>query len=564
MIQKWCVLSNLWQEWLAPPDLLAASTRLAPSTMLAQLSPVDNTATSFQQFAAQVAAYLPNLLAALAILIIGWLVAVVVASAIRGLLQRTNLDNRMAGWVSGQRGESTINVEKWISVAVFWIIMAFVLVAFLNALNLQVVSAPLNSFLQQIFNYLPRVGGAALLLLVAWAVASLAKLVLTRGLSRFDVDNRVAAQAGGSPFLLSDTLGNAIYWFVFLFFLPIILDVLDLQGPLAPVQNLLNDILTFLPRALYAVVIAAVGWLIARIVRGIVTNLLAAMGTDQIGVRVGLTRSRGGLSLSALIGTIVYVLILIPTAIAALNSLQIRSISDPATNMLQEILVALPRIFTAALIVVIFYVIGRFIADLVANILTSIGFNNIFSWLGLPRREVPPPPLDLPPPTGVEDTVLQPPTLPPTPTQRTPAEIAGIIVLVGIVLFGLVAATEVLQFEVLTAIVNGILLVSARVLSGVIVFGIGLYLATLAYNLITSSGGRQAQILGQTARVAIIALVSAMALQQMGIASNIVNLAFGLLVGAIAVAIALAFGLGGRDVAADQLREWLASFRRNA
>lgn len=564
MIQKWCVLSNLWQEWLAPPDLLAASTRLAPSTMLAQLSPVDNTATSFQQFAAQVAAYLPNLLAALAILIIGWLVAVVVASAIRGLLQRTNLDNRMAGWVSGQRGESTINVEKWISVAVFWIIMAFVLVAFLNALNLQVVSAPLNSFLQQIFNYLPRVGGAALLLLVAWAVASLAKLVLTRGLSRFDVDNRVAAQAGGSPFLLSDTLGNAIYWFVFLFFLPIILDVLDLQGPLAPVQNLLNDILTFLPRALYAVVIAAVGWLIARIVRGIVTNLLAAMGTDQIGVRVGLTRSRGGLSLSALIGTIVYVLILIPTAIAALNSLQIRSISDPATNMLQEILVALPRIFTAALIVVIFYVIGRFIADLVANILTSIGFNNIFSWLGLPRREVPPPPLDLPPPTGVEDTVLQPPTLPPTPTQRTPAEIAGIIVLVGIVLFGLVAATEVLQFEVLTAIVNGILLVSARVLSGVIVFGIGLYLATLAYNLITSSGGRQAQILGQTARVAIIALVSAMALQQMGIASNIVNLAFGLLVGAIAVAIALAFGLGGRDVAADQLREWLASFRRSA
>ncbi|HEY9657930.1 MAG TPA: mechanosensitive ion channel, partial [Allocoleopsis sp.] len=480
MIQKWCVLSNLRQEWLAPPDLLAASSRLAPSAMLAQLSPVDNTATSFQQFAAQVAAYLPNLLAALAILIIGWLVAVVVASAIRGLLQRTNLDNRMAGWVSGQRGESTINVEKWISVAVFWIIMAFVLVAFLNALNLQVVSAPLNSFLQQIFNYLPRVGGAALLLLVAWAVASLAKLVLTRGLSRFDVDNRVAAQAGGSPFLLSDTLGNAIYWFVFLFFLPIILDVLDLQGPLAPVQNLLNDILTFLPRALYAVVIAAVGWLIARIVRGIVTNLLAAMGTDQIGVRVGLTRSTGGLSLSALIGTIVYVLILIPTAIAALNSLQIRSISDPATNMLQEILVALPRIFTAALIVVIFYVIGRFIADLVANILTSIGFNDIFSWLGLPRREVTPPPIDLPPPTGV-DTVLQPPTLPPTPPQRTPAEIAGIIVLVGIVLFGLVAATEVLQFEVLTAIVNGILLVSARVLSGVIVFGIGLYLATLAY-----------------------------------------------------------------------------------
>jgi hypothetical protein len=55
-----------------------------------------------------------------------------------------------------------------------------------------------------------------------------------------------------------------------------------------------------------------------------------------------------------------------------------------------------------------------------------------------------------------------------------------------------------------------------------------------------------------------------MALQQMGVATNIVNLAFGLLVGAIAVAIALAFGLGGRDIASEQIREWLGSFKRQS
>ena len=63
-------------------------------------------------------------------------------------------------------------------------------------------------------------------------------------------------------------------------------------------------------------------------------------------------------------------------------------------------------------------------------------------------------------------------------------------------------------------------------------------------------------------RIAIIALVAAMALQQAGIAPNIVNLAFGLLLGAIAVAIALSFGLGGRDVAAEQLRNWLKDFKQ--
>src|SRR3712207_6914057 len=55
------------------------------------------------------------------------------------------------------------------------------------------------------------------------------------------------------------------------------------------------------------------------------------------------------------------------------------------------------------------------------------------------------------------------------------------------------------------------------------VFAIGLYLANLAFNLISSSGNAQARILAQTARIAIIAFVSAMALQQMGIAPNIVR-----------------------------------------
>lgn len=52
--------------------------------------------------------------------------------------------------------------------------------------------------------------------------------------------------------------------------------------------------------------------------------------------------------------------------------------------MLQQILNALPAIFTAALVLILAYFLGRFVADLVTNILTSLGFNNIFSVLGLP------------------------------------------------------------------------------------------------------------------------------------------------------------------------------------
>lgn len=130
-------------------------------------------------------------------------------------------------------------------------------------------------------------------------------------------------------------------------------------------------------------------------------------------------------------------------------------------------------------------------------------------------------------------------------------------------LFATVTAVNILGIVALTALITGITVILGQILAGLVVFAIGLFLANLAYSIITSSGGnRQAQILGQIARIAIIVLVSAMALQLIGIAQDIVNLAFGLLLGAIAVAIALAFGLGSRDIAGQQVRELLNSFQQ--
>jgi hypothetical protein len=122
-------------------------------------------------------------------------------------------------------------------------------------------------------------------------------------------------------------------------------------------------------------------------------------------------------------------------------------------------------------------------------------------------------------------------------------------------------AVDILEIASLRTVLGVILQVSAQVLVGVVIFSVGLYLANLAFRLILSSGSPQAFLIAQAARIAITVFVAAMALQQMGIAPNIVNLAFGLLTGGIAVAIALAFGLGGRDVAGEQLRHWLQQFK---
>ena len=474
------------------------------------------------------------------------------------MLSSTSLDNRLAAWMTGNsKAEPIANLEQWAASAVFWMIMLFVLVAFLQALQLQAVSEPLGKLLSEVFAYLPKVGGAAILLGVAWLLATLCRLLLVRGLQSFSLDDRLNAQVSGEgtdgqpSVVLSETLGNALYWFIFLLFLPAILDALNLQGPLQPVQSLVNDILAILPNVFAAIIIGAAGWFLARIVRMIVTNLLSAAGADQVGARFGLSAATGGQGLSTLAGTVVYVLMLIPVAIAAFNALEIRAISGPAIEMLSEILSAIPKIFTAAVILVVAYVLGKIVGDLVTNLLTGIGFNNVFLWLGLQATQEPADTL----PTAESDTSTA------TANRKTPSEVAGMVVLVAIILVFLIPATDVLQFQPLTLVITELLRILGQVLVGVLVFAVGLYLANLAFNILSSSGGSQARLVAQAARVAIIALVAAMALQQMGIATSIVNLAFGLLFGAVAVAMAVAFGFGSMDIAGEQVRKWLNEFQ---
>ncbi len=532
------------------------------------VNPVAGSNAFLQGIFVQLGLFLPSLLGAIALLLLGWLVATVVALAVRKLLQQTNLDNRLANWAMGREADRPVPVEKWVSTLVYWVIFLFAIVAALNALNLGGVSTPLNSFLGQIFLYLPRIGGALLLLAVAWLCATLVRSLVVNGLGRFNLDDRLAQQAGldqgSSPIVLNETIGNVLYWFILLLFIPLVLSALQLPGLLAPVEGLINSFLQAIPRIVTAGIVLAIGWVIARIVRGVVTNLLRAIGADQIGARMGLRPAApgaasptGGTSLSSLAGTAAYVLVLIPAVVAALNELNIDAISAPAILMLERVLTAIPQVIMAGVVIAVAYFVGRIVADLVTSLLRGAGFDNIMGILGLPELNLGAGPTVQP---GL-DAEGRPMASVQTPG-RTPSEIVGVVALVAIVLFGAVTATEILNFAGLTAIVQAVLLIGARVLSGLVVFAVGLYLANLAFRLITAMGTGQARVLAQAARIAILVCVGALALQQMGVATDIVNLAFGLLLGAIAVAIAIAFGLGGRDVAADQLRDWLATFKQ--
>jgi len=284
-----------------------------------------------------------------------------------------------------------------------------------------------------------------------------------------------------------------------------------------------------------AALILAIGWFVAHIVRRIVTNLLAALGTDRLAERVGIAGALGSQSLSRLLGTVVYVLILIPVIVAALNALQLAAVTAPVSNMLNQILAAIPNIFAAVVLLAITFVIARVVSRLVADLLAGAGFNALVLRMGLVRLSA----------VG----------------GRAPSDLVGNLLLIAIMLFASIEALNLLGFEQIGLLVREFIVFAGQILMGLIVFAIGLYLANLAARTIRTSGTQYPRLLALAAQVAILVLTGAMALRQMGIANEIINLAFGLLLGAIAVAVALAFGLGGREVAADQLADWRRRLR---
>ena len=479
--------------------------------------------------------YVPSLIGALAILAIGWIVAKLLSRGVRTGVAKLGIVGRISKLDSKIDAEDEKNLEKWIGRGVFIIVMLFVLVAFFQVLGLNEITRPITGFLDAIFRYLPRLIGPIVLVLIAWVVAKLLRMAVLKAMAATKLEERVEtdAEPGGEKRLtLAESAGDAVYWLTFLVFLPAILGSLDLEGLLGPVQGMVDKLLGYFPNLFAAGLILFVGWLVAKILRKVVTNLLASIGTDRLSERVGLRSALGDKTLSDLIGLIVYVIILIPVLIAALNAMELDAITQPASLMLNKILAALPNLFAGSLILVVAYVVGKLVAGLTQSVLSGIGFDNLPSRLGLQSEAA--------------------------SEGRSPSEIAGFVVLIAIMLFAVVEALDLIGFASVANLVSEFLGFAGHVVIGLFIIGLGLYLANLAAELVKQSSFPNASILAVLARVAIIILAIAMGLGEMGLGDEIVGLAFGLTLGAIAVALAIAFGLGGRDTAAQIVAKWSA------
>ena len=185
---------------------------------------------------------------------------------------------------------------------------------------------------------------------------------------------------------LARAVGEAVYWLIWLLFLPIIFAAFGMTSLIAPVMNVLNQLLGWIPNLVVAAVILLVGWFVARIVQRIAASFFAALGTDKVSDRIGLSKYMGKMTLSALIGYVVFMLIMLPIIIAALEALNLTALTAPLVAMLTGVMVAIPAFIVAVLVIVVAYFVGRVLGDFVAQFLAGLGFDNILVELGLTKE----------------------------------------------------------------------------------------------------------------------------------------------------------------------------------
>jgi hypothetical protein len=393
----------------------------------------------------------------------------------------------------------------------------------------------------QLFLWGPRVLFAILILIVTHFVAKAVQWGVAKGIDKMPVLKRHPREGGDS---IGTEVGRLAYWLVWLVGLIAALQPLGLSGVLTPVTNLTNEVFAFLPRLLGAGLFFFAGLILARIVRHVVEAFLGALNLERLMSRAGVSIGEPPLAVDAegvategtaparssiakAVGVTVSAIIIIFAAIGALQILQVSAISDPATAMLQSIALAIPRVLAALVWLAIAFLIGRWVKTLLETVLPSLGFDRSVHALGI------------------------------MPASTSPSRVVGAIAMTAILLAAAIEAARQLGGDSVAALLFQITELGGKVIFGTVIIVVGLFLARILAGLVGSSTG-EAGYAQTIVKYAIIALFTAIGLTFMGLANEIVMIAFGLILGSAAIATALAFGLGGRDWAARQLDDWSA------
>ncbi|MBQ6596384.1 MAG: mechanosensitive ion channel [Lentisphaeria bacterium] len=472
-----------------------------------------------------------NIVGAVVILLVGWLLALVVSHRISKAIHAVAEKGTILP--DGTDVPRVGNADTLTGKVVYYIIMIFTVLGCFSVLRLDAAAVPLQDFISTVAKYAPNIAGALLLVFAAWIVAGIVRAAAKTILLKSRINEKLAAQTGmNDPEVFVEYTAKTAYYTVFLFFLPAILNALKIYGITDPLRAMFEKVLTYIPNFIAAAAILVVGLWVAKVVRRAVSGLVVLSTRDAFGEQLGVSSTFGNKGLAAMTGVVAYVLVAIPVVISALNALKIEVLSRTVAGFFDKLLNATGDIIGAALIVFAAIWVGKFASGLVAQLTSHFGLDRFVSGMGFTVEG--------------RETVA-------------PSVIAGKLAFLSILVMAVLAACDILGFTRLADLIKSFSAFGGNILIGIVVLLIGIWLANFAASALR---GKCSDIVASGVRAAVIVFTVALAISNMNIGDNIVEIAFSLILGAACVAAAIAFGIGGREAAGRLLNSWAEKLRK--
>ncbi len=205
---------------------------------------------------------------------------------------------------------------------------------------------------------------------------------------------------------------------------------------------------------------------------------------------------------------------------------------------------AIPKIIGFALIILVGWFVASLIEKGIAAILRTIRFNHFAER------------------AGITDFIQR------MGMNTDPAGMVGLVVKWFVRLIALVVAFDALGLPAVSEVLRQLLLWLPNVVVALVVLVIGGLAARALSNVVrgaaSEAGLSNTNFLAKAASGVVWAFAIVVAVNQLGIATELVNTLFMAVVGAVALGLGLAFGLGGRETAAEITRKWYAKAQENS
>lgn len=371
---------------------------------------------------------------------------------------------------------------------------------------------------------IPDVVSAIILLIVAFVVAAIVKGLVTKILKAVKAEkflNKLGIKDTATDSSVT-FVAKLAYFITFLLFLPGVLDKLGMQSVSTPITSMVNSFLSFVPKLVGAGIVIAVGMFIANIIRELLIPVLKAIKVDALQDKAGIEAADSA-SFSTIIANVIYGVIVLVVITSALDQLDIVAISAPANAVVTAIFNAIPSVLAAILIIAVGVFIAKLVGKLLESLLAGVGADSLIEKV-----------------TGNAEKKL------------ALSKILGNVVKYVLVIIFLVQGINVLNLPVLTEVGAAIIGYMPAVLSAVLIIAVGLFAAhTAEAALVKKFPSAKAGALA--AKAAIYVLAAFLCLSQLGVATTIVETTFILIIAAVCVAAAIAFGVGGKGFASRML-----------